>query len=76
MSDWSQVLATVMQRESEKQPVGTGPLAEIEFWRERNVVLGALYEQLNLPHVRKMIQVVEMGSDDRNLQAAFKSQVC
>lgn len=46
-----------MQRESEKQPTGTGPLAEIEFWRERNAVLSALFEQLNLTHVKRMIQV-------------------
>jgi dynein heavy chain len=38
-------------------PAGTGPLAEIEFWRERNAVLSALYEQLNLPHVKRMVQV-------------------
>lgn len=75
IAEWSQVLAGVMQRESEKQPNGKGPLAEIEFWRERNAVLSALYEQINLPHVKKMVQVVEIGSDDRNLMAGFKSQV-
>ncbi len=64
-----------MQRESEKQPAGKGPLAEIDFWRERNAVLSALYEQLNLPHVKRLIAVVELGSDDRNLLAGFKSQV-
>ena len=52
MAEWSQVLASVMQRESQKHPVGKGPLAEIEFWRERNAVLSSLYEQLNLPQVR------------------------
>ncbi|KAL6757976.1 dynein heavy chain, N-terminal region 1-domain-containing protein, partial [Haematococcus lacustris] len=75
MAEWSQALASVMQRESEKQPAGKGPLAEIEFWRERNAVLSALYEQLNLPHVKLMIQVVEAGSEDRNLMAGFKSQL-
>ncbi len=50
--EWSQVLASVMQRESEKQPIGKGPLAEIEFWRARNAVLSSIYEQLNLPNVR------------------------
>lgn len=75
MAEWAQVLASVMQRESEKQPSGTGPLAEIDFWRERNAVLSALHEQLNLPHVLKMIETLELGSDDRNLLAGFKSQV-
>lgn len=40
-----------MQRESQKQPAGKGPLAEIEFWRERNAALSSLHEQLNLPLV-------------------------
>eukprot|EP00798_Chlamydomonas_sp_ICE-L_P031817 gene31817-7021_t len=75
MSEWSTVLATVMQRESEKTPSGKGPLAEIEFWRERNAVLSSIYEQLNLPQVRKMMNVVETGSDDRNLLTGFKSQM-
>ena len=51
MSEWSQTLATVMQRESEKHPAGQGPLAEIDFWRARNAVLSSLFEQLNLPNV-------------------------
>ncbi len=51
MAEWSTVLAAVMQRESEKQPAGKGPLAEIEFWRERNAVLSSIYEQLHLPQV-------------------------
>ena len=64
-----------MQREREKQPQGDGPLAEIEFWRARNAVLSSLFEQLNLPAVKKMVSVIELGSDDRNLMASYKSQV-
>jgi dynein heavy chain len=44
-----------LQQESERQPSGLGPLAEIEFWRLRNAILSALYEQLNLPSVRVII---------------------
>lgn len=35
---WSAKLSEAMQRESEKKPVGKGPLAEIEFWRSRSAV--------------------------------------
>jgi len=75
MADWSHALATVMQRESQKQPNGKGPLAEIEFWRERCAVLSSLYEQLNMPQIKTMITILEKGSDDRNLMVGFKSQV-
>lgn len=37
---------------------GNGPLAEIEFWRERNATLSALYEQTKLPFVRKVLDVI------------------
>ncbi len=51
-----------------------GPLAEIDFWRERNAVLSSLYEQLNLPSVRRMCLVVEHGSGDQNLLTSFRTQ--
>lgn len=38
---------------------GNGPLAEIEFWRERNATLSALYEQTKLPFVRKVLDVIK-----------------
>lgn len=38
---------------------GQGPLAEIEFWRERNATLSALYEQTKLPIVRKVLEVIK-----------------
>lgn len=57
-----QVLASVLQRESQKHPTGKGPLAEIEFWRERNAVMSSLYEQLNLPQVGTQVQPIrQMG---------------
>lgn len=72
---WTSILASVMQRESEKQPVGKGPMAEIEFWRERNAVLSSLCEQLQLPHVRTVVMVVESGTSDKNLVSSLTTQV-
>jgi dynein heavy chain len=75
IAEWSAMLAAALQAESKKQPTGRGPLAEVEFWRNRNAILSSLHEQLNLPHVARMVQAAELGSDDRNLLSAFKSQV-
>ncbi|KAK3281453.1 hypothetical protein CYMTET_10756, partial [Cymbomonas tetramitiformis] len=74
LAEWTAVLASAIQRESEKVAVGKGPLAEIDFWRERNAALSSLYEQLNLPNVKRMVSVVETGSGDTNLLTSFKSQ--
>ena len=38
-------------------------------------VLSGLYEQLSVRNVRDMIDAVELGSDDRTLMTAFKSQL-
>ena len=74
MSEWTSVLTGAIQRESEKTPVGKGPLAEIDFWHERNASLSSLYEQLNLPSVKAMLAVLDHGSTDSNLLQAFKTQ--
>ena len=36
---------------------GNGPLAEIDYWRERNAALSALYEQLKAPRVQRFMEV-------------------
>eukprot|EP00899_Mesostigma_viride_P018540 jgi/Mesvir1/26688/Mv20468-RA.1 len=74
MAEWTSVLSSAIQRETQKVPLGKGPLAEIEFWRERNAALSSLYEQLNLPNVKNMLAALEMGSSDANLMQGFKTQ--
>lgn len=39
-------------------PQGNGPLAEIDLWRERNATLSALTQQLKLPLVKKVLEVL------------------
>jgi dynein heavy chain len=36
---------------------GNGPLAEIDYWRERNAALSALYEQLKSPAVHRFLDM-------------------
>ena len=42
MESWSKLVATVVEAENSKRPKTKGPLAEIEFWRQRNAALSAL----------------------------------
>ena len=60
LEEWSKCVASVVNTENRKRLVGTGPLAEIEFWRERNGTLSTIYEQINMPLVQKMIRVLEL----------------
>lgn len=36
---------------------GNGPLAEIDYWRERNAALSALYEQLKAPNIQRFLDL-------------------
>ncbi|KAI9009714.1 dynein heavy chain and region D6 of dynein motor-domain-containing protein [Gaertneriomyces semiglobifer] len=56
--EWIEIITGVLAQEMKKTPVGNGPLAEIEFWRDRNASLSTLHEQLSLPVVHKIVQIL------------------
>ena len=51
--DWQQQISSAVEALKAKSPVGEGPLAEIDFWREKNASLSALIEQVPVPLVTK-----------------------
>ena len=59
MDEWISVIATVSEAEQRKRAAGFEPLAEINFWRERNATLAGLYEQLQQPDMRLLIGCAE-----------------
>uniref|UniRef100_A0A8C0KP17 Dynein axonemal heavy chain 10 n=1 Tax=Canis lupus dingo TaxID=286419 RepID=A0A8C0KP17_CANLU len=56
--NWLNLISATVEGQLKKTPQGNGPLAEIEFWRERNATLSALHEQTKLPIVRKVLDVI------------------
>ncbi|XP_051831868.1 dynein axonemal heavy chain 10 [Antechinus flavipes] len=57
--NWLNQISTAIDGQLKKTPQGHGPLAEIEFWRERTATFSALHEQAKLPVVRKVIEVMK-----------------
>ncbi|XP_054568736.1 dynein axonemal heavy chain 10 [Eptesicus fuscus] len=57
--NWLGQISVAVEGQLRKTPQGHGPLAEIEFWRERNATLSALHEQTKLPVVRKVLEVIK-----------------
>uniref|UniRef100_A0A452SER6 Dynein axonemal heavy chain 10 n=1 Tax=Ursus americanus TaxID=9643 RepID=A0A452SER6_URSAM len=57
--NWLNQISAAVEDQLKKTPQGNGPLAEIEFWRERNATLSALHEQTKLPVVRKVLEVIK-----------------
>ena len=62
MEGWSRVISNTVESILKKAPRGSGPLAEIDFWKERNSALGALSEQLKLPQVQKILEVLKLAN--------------
>jgi dynein heavy chain len=62
MEEWSRILSSVVETQLNKTPSADGPLAEVDFWRERNSVLGMFYEQLKLPQVQKVVVVLKTAN--------------
>ncbi|GMF23629.1 unnamed protein product [Phytophthora lilii] len=60
LEEWSKSVASVVDQETRKTPKRKGPLAEIEFWRERNATLSTIFEQINMPTVQKMLKLLEL----------------
>ncbi|XP_051888343.1 dynein axonemal heavy chain 10 [Pristis pectinata] len=63
--NWQVQITVALEEQLTRIPQGNGPLAEIDFWRERNATLSALSEQLKLPVVKRIINFV--GKFDQSL---------
>ena len=62
MEEWGKLISATVDEQLKKYPQGKGPLAEIDFWKERNSGLSSLYEQLKLPAVQKILAVLRMSN--------------
>ncbi|NXB97778.1 DYH10 protein, partial [Orthonyx spaldingii] len=61
---WQKLISRVLEEQLKKVPQGNGPLAEIDLWREKNATLSALTEQIKLPEVQKVLEILqEAGSE-------------
>ena len=55
--NWEAQIAEAIEVQNRKVPKGDGPLAEIDYWRERNISLSGVFEQTKQ---EKAKQIVEM----------------
>ncbi|XP_062874230.1 dynein axonemal heavy chain 10 [Trichomycterus rosablanca] len=56
--NWQTQIRISIEEEQKKKPQGPGPMAEVNFWRERASVLSPLVEQLKMPAVKKILEVM------------------
>ena len=68
VEEWSRVISAVVDDQLKKTPSGEGPLAEVDFWRERNSVLSMFYEQLKTVQVQKILVVLKAANSPSNFE--------
>ncbi|NXL71450.1 DYH10 protein, partial [Leptocoma aspasia] len=56
---WQKLISRVLEEQLKKVPQDNGPLAEINLWRENNATLRALTEQIKLPEVQKVLEILQ-----------------
>ncbi|GAB0196984.1 dynein axonemal heavy chain 10 [Grus japonensis] len=61
---WQKLISTALEEQLKKVPQGNGPLAEIDFWCERNDTLSALTEQTKLPEVQKVLEILQEAESE------------
>ncbi|XP_010291294.1 PREDICTED: dynein heavy chain 10, axonemal, partial [Phaethon lepturus] len=61
---WQKLISTALEEQLKKVPQGNGPLAEVDFWCERNYTLSALTEQIKLPDVQKVLEVLQEAESE------------
>jgi dynein heavy chain len=59
VDDWIKIIDKVLREENARLRENGSPMAEIDFWRDRSSKVSTVYEQLQLPGVRRVLVVLE-----------------
>jgi len=62
MESWERLILATIEEQKNKQPLGNGPLAVIDHWKEVYSALSALYEQLKLPAVLRIVSILKTSN--------------
>ena len=81
LEQWKEIISQQIDQENRrmeqfyrKDAVGGSPISFIAFWRDRNAVLSALYEQLQMDYVKNLLVIMvkarvnSMGHFQKKLQ--------
>lgn len=62
--EWETRVANILEKELPTEARHFTPLSELEFWRDRNSLLSAVYDQLQTREVRRVCQVLDLANSD------------
>uniref|UniRef100_A0A0G4IFQ9 AAA+ ATPase domain-containing protein n=1 Tax=Chromera velia CCMP2878 TaxID=1169474 RepID=A0A0G4IFQ9_9ALVE len=63
VSEWTNITTEVILKEGHRKHENKYPMAEIEYWRDRNAAVTTLYEQLSLPAAHQVLETLARISE-------------
>lgn len=70
--DWETQISEAIEAQNRIQPKGDGPLAEIDYWKERNISLSGIFEQTKQEKVKKILEILQYVESPAS--ASFEGQ--
>jgi dynein heavy chain len=56
--EWETQIAEGLEALNRRVPKGDGPLAEIDYWKERNISLSGIFEQTKQEKARRILEIL------------------
>lgn len=69
---WETIISDALEAQNRRLPKGDGPLAEIDYWKERNISLSGIYEQTKQEGVKRVMEILQYVESPA--AASFESQ--
>ena len=58
--DWEAQIAEALEAQNRRTPKDDGPLAEIDYWKERNISLSGIFEQTKQEKAKRILEVLTL----------------
>jgi dynein heavy chain, axonemal len=56
--EWESQIAEALEAQNRRQPKDDGPLAEIDYWKERNISLSGIFEQTKQDKAKRVLEIL------------------
>ncbi len=56
--EWESTISDALEVQNRRVPKGDGPLAEIDYWKERNISLSGIFEQTKQEKVKRILEIL------------------
>lgn len=62
--EWETRISDIIEKDLPSEPRQFTPLSELEFWRDRNTMISAVYDQIQSKEVRRVTEVLALANSD------------